>query len=142
MPAVSALLIAASALVLLFLGSMHLLLTFRGPAFHPRDPALMAQMQADSPRIARGATSMWRAGMGFHASHSLGAMLFGLVWAYLALAGEGLLFRSAFLLGLGMLTLVAYLMLAKLYWFKVPFRGIALASLLYAAGLLALMLGK
>lgn len=142
MPAVSAMLIAASALVILFLGSMHLLLTFRGPAFHPRDPALMAQMQADSPRITRGATSMWRSGIGFHASHSVGAMLFGLVWAYLALAGEGLLFRSAFLLGLGMLTLAAYLLLAKLYWFKVPFLGIGLASVLYAAGLLALLLGR
>jgi hypothetical protein len=130
MPAVSAILIAASALLIFFLGSMHLLLTFRGPAFHPRDPALMAQMQADSPRIARGATSMWRAGIGFHASHSLGAMLFGLVWTYLALAGEG------------MLTLAAYLMLAKVYWFKVPLRGIGLASSLYAAGLLALVLGR
>jgi len=142
MPAVSAILIAASALLIFFLGSMHLLLTFRGPAFHPRDPALMAQMQADSPRIARGATSMWRAGIGFHASHSLGAMLFGLVWTYLALAGEGVLFRSAFLLGLGMLTLAAYLMLAKIYWFKVPLRGIGLASSLYAAGLLELVLGR
>ena len=69
-------------------------------------------------------------------------MLFGLVWTYLALAGEGVLFRSAFLLGLGMLTLAAYLMLAKIYWFKVPLRGIGLASSLYAAGLLALVLGR
>jgi hypothetical protein len=130
-----ALLIAASALVILFLGTMHLVFTFRGPAFHPRDPALKAAMQADSPRISR-ATTMWRAGIGFHASHSLGAMMFGVIYAYLALEGTGFLFHTRFLLALGMVVLLSYLVLAKIFWFKVPFRGIGLATLLYGAGLI------
>lgn len=70
----------------------------------------MAAMKTVSPRVSRH-TTMWRAGTGFHASHSLGAMLFGLVYGYLALA--------------------------RLYWFKVPFRGILLAACLYAAALIA-----
>ena len=137
MPSLHSLLIAAAAIVVLFLGSMHLLLTYRGRAFHPRGPALMEAMKADSPRISKE-TSMWRAAIGFHASHSLGAMFFGVIYSFLALEGSGFLFGSAFLLGLGMLVLCAYLVLARLYWFKVPLRGISLAALLYAGGLAAL----
>lgn len=138
MPTVPAMLIAASALLILSLGTLHLLLTYRGSAFHPRDPALMEAMKAGSMRITR-ATSMWRSWIGFHASHSLGAMLFGLVYGYLALEGSGFLFRSVFLLVLGLATLCAYLLLARLYWFKVPFRGIVLATALYGAGLVTLL---
>jgi hypothetical protein len=135
MPTVPAILIAASALIVFTLGTLHLVLTYRSSAFHPRDPGLLAAMQADAPRISR-ATTMWRASIGFHASHSLGAMTFGMVYAYLALEGSGFLFRSPFLLILGMLILGAYVLLAKLYWFKAPLRGIALATVVYAAGLL------
>ena len=45
---------------------------------------------------------MWRAGIGFHASHSAGAMLFSLAYAYLALEPTQLLFKSPFLLTLGL----------------------------------------
>ena len=138
MSTVPAILIAASSFVILALGTMHLVLTFSGTAFHPRDPALMEAMKAGSVRIARSA-NMWRSWLGFHASHSLGAMLFGLVYGYLALEQSGFLFRSVFLMVLGLAVLCAYLLLARLFWFKVPFRGILLATLLYAAGLVTLM---
>jgi hypothetical protein len=61
------------------------------------------------------------------------------VYAYLALEGSGFLFRSPFLLILGMLVLCAYVFLARLYWFKAPLRGIGLGAALYAAGLLSSM---
>ena len=138
MPTIPAILIAASALILLVLGTLHLVLTFRGTAFHPRDPALMKSMQTDTMRITR-ATTLWRSSIGFHGSHSVGAMFFGLVYGYLALEGSGFLFSSVFLLALGLIVLCAYLVLARLYWFKVPFRGILLANILYAAALLAML---
>ena len=131
-----AILIAASAIVILILGTLHLVFTYSGPAFHPRDADLMAAMKSDSPRISRS-TTMWRAATGFHASHSLGAMMFGTIYAYLALEGSGFLLHSTFLSVFGMLVLLSYLVLAKIYWFKVPLRGIALANVLYAAGLVA-----
>ncbi|MBC7683872.1 MAG: hypothetical protein H7176_01425 [Bdellovibrionales bacterium] len=136
MPSVSAVLIAASALVILSLGALHLFFTYHGPAFHPRSAGLLEQLKADSPRISR-ATTMWRSALGFHASHSMGAIMFGLIYAYLALEDTGFLFRSVYLLALGMAVLCVYLALARLYWFKIPFRGIALAALLYGAGLAA-----
>ncbi len=131
-----ALLIAASAVIILFLGVMHLIFTFYGPKFDPRDAELKARMMAVSPVITRQ-TTMWRAWIGFNASHSYGAILFGAVWGYLALAHPAFLFESVFLLGLGLLALVGYVVLAKIYWFSIPFRGILLATVLYGAGLLA-----
>ncbi len=132
----ASLLAAASAAIVLLFGSMHLLFTFNGPKLHPRDPAVTAAMNATSPVITRE-TTVWRATLGFNATHSIGLMLFGLIYGYLALAQPMLLWQSAFLLTLGLVTLVAYLVLAKLYFFSIPFRGIAVATLLYAAGIVA-----
>jgi hypothetical protein len=132
--AVAAASIAASAGIILSLGLLHLLLTFRGAKLHPRDPELEARLKSAQLIISRE-SSMWNAWVGFNASHSFGAIWFGAVYGYLALVHRSLLLGSAFLLGLGFLLLLGYLTLAKRYWFRVPFRGILLACLFYAAGL-------
>lgn len=129
-------LIAAGAAVIFGLGLLHLVYTFRGTKLHPRDAQLEAQMKTVSPVITRQ-TTMWKAWIGFNASHSCGALLFGAVYGYLALAHGAFLFASPFLLALGALLLAGYIALGKLYWFSVPYRGILLAAVLYAAGLVA-----
>ena len=134
MPTLPAILMTASAAIPLLLGSAHLMFTFRGTRFHPRDASLMAQMQSVSPVLTRQ-TTMWRAWIGFNASHSYGAMLFGLVYGYLALIHPAFLFSATFLLALGAAFLLAYLVLAKRYWFRIPFRGLLLSSALYLAAL-------
>ena len=129
-------LIAGSAAIILLLGLVHLFYTFRGPKLHPRDPELRARLEAVSPVITRE-TTMWKAWIGFNASHSYGAILFGAVYGYLALFHPGFLFLSAYLLLVGALLLGGYVFLAKRYWFSVPFRGILLAAALYLAGVVA-----
>ena len=136
MPALPSLLLAAGAAIVLCLGTAHLWLTFRGTALHPRDESLTARMREVTPRLTRQ-TTMWRAWVGFNASHSVGAMLFGLTWGYLALAQPGVLFASVFLRGLGLVLLAGYAVLGWRYWFSIPFRGIALAAALYVAALIA-----
>ena len=128
------LLISASGSVILALGLVHLLYTFVGTKLLPRDEALLTAMQAAAPNLTRK-TTMWRAWIGFNASHSNGAILFGLVYGYLALAHASFLFQSRFLLLVGLAMLVGYVFLAKLYWFSIPLRGIALATALYFAAL-------
>jgi hypothetical protein len=130
-----AFLLAASAAIILLLGLAHLLFTFYGPKLVPRDPELQARMREVSPVISRE-TSMWRAWVGFNASHSLGAILFGAIYGYLSLIHSAFLFQSTFLLSLGLLLLIGYVVLAKRYWFSAPFRGILLATLLYVLALL------
>jgi hypothetical protein len=129
-------LIAASAGVVLLLGLVHLLYTFHGTKLQPRNPQLLTELKKDSPVLTRQ-TTMWKAWVGFNASHSFGAILFGAVYGYLAMLHGEFLFQSSFLLGLGLLLLVGYVVLGKLYWFSIPFRGIVLATLLYVGGLLA-----
>ena len=136
MPTLPSLLLAASASILLTLGAAHLWLTYRGTAFEPRDAALKQRLEEVSPFISRQ-TTMWRAAVGFHASHSAGAMLFGLIYGYLALAQATVLFGSPFLLALGLVYLGGMAVLGYRYWFRVPLLGIAIALCLYAAALIA-----
>ena len=72
------------------LGAVHGYLTFFSGVFAPREVDVAQAMQRVSPRIS-SATTMWRAGQGFHASHSLGAMLFALMYGYLSLQQPALL---------------------------------------------------
>jgi len=123
-------LVTLSAAIFLTLGSIHLIYTFWGPKLTPRDPALQARM-----RVISRETTMWKAWIGFNASHALGALLFGLVYGYLAIAQPAVLFRSVFLLAVGFCLLLSYLVLGKTYWFRVPFTGIFLAFVSYAIGL-------
>jgi hypothetical protein len=126
--------IAASAAVILLLGLVHVLYTFRGPKLHPRDPELTARMMAVSPVIS-GETTMWRLWAGFNASHSFCLIFFGVLYGYLAIRHSAFLFQSWFLLALGFALLLSYAALAKFYWFTAPFRGIVLAAVLYLLGI-------
>src|SRR5258708_13283459 len=107
-------LIATSATITLFLGLAHIYLTFFTRAFAARDAALEEKIKSVSPRIS-GQTTMWRAGVGFHASHALGLIFFGLVYGYLALAQRDFLIRAPFLVVLGALVLLGYVVLPNLY---------------------------
>jgi hypothetical protein len=129
------LLVAGSAAIILLLGLVHLLYTFHGPKLTPRDRELQARMQQASPVITRQ-TTMWKAWVGFNASHSFGAILFGAVYGYLSLLHSAFLFQSKFLLSIGLVLLLGYVFLGKRYWFSIPLRGILLATVSYALGLL------
>ncbi|MDO8289092.1 MAG: hypothetical protein Q7T44_07720 [Parvibaculum sp.] len=126
--------VAASAIVIACLGLVHLLFTFSGAKLHPRDLSLKDAMMASSPVISRE-TTMWRAWIGFNASHSFGAMLFGIIYGYLAILHGEFLMQSTFLLAVGFCLLSGYALLGKVYWFSVPFRSILLALFLYGIGL-------
>ncbi len=129
-----ALLVSASAAVVGVQGALHLWLTFRGASFAPRDAELEARMKAVSPRITRQ-TTLWRAGLGFHASHSLGAMLFALVYAQLVWVEPAPLWQLPLLQALGLVYLLAMGVLARLFWFRVPQQGLLLALLFYVSAL-------
>lgn len=102
----------------------------------PRDPELLVRMQTTSPVITRQ-TTMWNAWIGFNASHGCGLILFGCVYAFLTLAHRQILFHSIFLLALGFAVQIAYIVLAKKYFFRIPLGGVTLAASLYVLGLIA-----
>ena len=125
-----------STVVLLALGVLHLIYTFSGPKLTPRDPALQARMNEVNLVITRQ-TTVWRAWIGFNASHSMGAILFGLVYGFLGNAYPELLFNSPFLLVVGFAMLGGLAVLAKLYWFRIPFAGVVLSMICYVLSIVA-----
>jgi len=126
----------ASAGIVLLLGLAHLAITFRGTKLLPRDPALQASMIHVSPVLTKR-TTMWRAWVGFNASHAMGAILFGLVYGYLATIRPDLLFASPYLLGVGFAMLAGYVALARAYWFRVPYLGVGISLACFVASVAA-----
>lgn len=134
LPLLPRVLVAASSAIMVLLGALHLLYTFRGSNLAPRDPSLRTAMDT-THMVLTTETTVWRAWIGFNASHGICAALFGLVFGYLALVHPDLFFRSLYLQLLGLGVLVAFVVLARLYWFSVPLAGVGVALACYAAGL-------
>jgi len=120
--------------IMFTLGVVHFVYTFWGPKLRPRDPALEVSMNQISPVITKE-TTMWRCWMGFNASHSMGLILFGLVFGYLALAHGQLLFQSPFLLVVGLAMLGGFVVLSKVYFFSVPLTGVCISLACYVASI-------
>lgn len=127
-------LMTLSAGILFALGLLHLVYTFWDPKLTPRDPALRVRMSQVSPVISKE-TTMWRAWVGFNASHGMGAILFGLVYGFLAIVHSQLLFRSPFLLAVGLAMVGGFFALSKVYWFSIPFTGIGISLVCYVASI-------
>jgi hypothetical protein len=121
-----------SASIIFTLGVIHFVYTFWGLKLTPRDPALQIRMSQISPVITNE-TTMWRGWIGFNASHSMGLILFGLVFGFLALADTRLLIQSAFLIVVGLAMLGGFVVLCKLYFFSVPLTGVSIALGCYVA---------
>ena len=117
--------------IFLLLGILHALYTFldiREPRrLVPQEPSVALAMAESSLRLARGGTTMWRAWVGFNFSHSLGAILFGMLCVGAGLV-LGKLVLPAWILFVLVLIALLYVGLSVLYWFRIPTMGIALAT--------------
>jgi hypothetical protein len=127
-------LMIASAAIVLVLGTIHLVYTFWGRKLTPRDSALRVSMSQISPVLTRE-TTMWKAWIGFNASHSMGAILFGLIYGYLALIHNEVLFNSVFLLVVGLAMVGCFVILGRLYWFSVPFWSACVSLACYVSSI-------
>jgi hypothetical protein len=112
------------------LGAIHLVYTFFTDKFNPYDTSVISAMDSTSPKLTKE-TTMWRAWVGFNASHSLGAML--LAATYIPLAGnhferiENSIWFSVLPVAVG----ISYLTLAKKYWFKIPCVGVLVSLICF-----------
>ena len=127
-------LMVLSASIALTLGVIHLIYTFWGPKLKPRDPTLQISMSQISPVITKE-TTMWRCWVGFNTSHSMGLILFSLVFDFLALAHVQLLFRSPFLIVVGLAMLGGLVVLCKVYFFSVPLIGVSASLACYVVSI-------
>ena len=115
------------AAIFLVLGTLHLLYTFFTNKFNVRNKEVMVAMKNTSPVLTK-ATTMWKAWIGFNASHSSGAIFFGLINIILVLQYFPVVRNSPSLHLLNDSTVLFYLWLGKKYWFKIPFTGILISA--------------
>jgi len=125
-------------LILVILGSIHLVFTFFRNKFSPRKPQLEEEMKIVSPILTRE-TTMWKAWVGFNGSHSAGVIFIGLINLYIALK-YFTLFQADhlfFLANIG--TIGFYIWLAKKYWFKVPLVGLIITLICFISAYLIIV---
>jgi hypothetical protein len=121
--AMDKLFLVAGCAVFVVLGMLHFWLTMFTNKFEARDSRLTAEMTRVSP-ILTSRTSMWKAWIGFNISHSLGAIVFGLVYIIIALENYDYLKTSTSLSVLLLIVPLILLMLAVRYWFDRPRNGV------------------
>ena len=119
-------------LVIFMLGSIHLFYTFFTNKFNLRNESLMSEMKK-SNFILTKETTIWKAWIGFNASHASGALFIGIVNFYLASRHFQLLITDGFLPLFSIATIAFYAWLAKRFWFRIPFLGISIALVCYIA---------
>ena len=132
---ISKILFCLASFVIVAMGLAHFVYTFHGNKLQPVDANTIQQMKSGRLRITNE-TSVWKAWIGFNASHSMGAILFGALFSYLSLKHFTVVRESYFLQLVGVIFLGGFVLLARKYWFSVPYRGSLLAFVLFSAGVL------
>lgn len=112
------------------LGSIHLYYTFFTTAFSSSNQKMIQAMKSSSP-ILSPEINMWKAWIGFNASHSSGLLFVGLLNFYLALRYFGQVASDPFFSIITILTIGFYVWLAEKYWFTIPFVGVSVALICF-----------
>jgi len=131
-------LILTGSSIFILLGSIHLIYTFFTDKFLTRDNETNAKMNATSPILTKE-TTVWKAWIGFNASHSAGAIFIGLINAILVVQHFEIYQNSFSVLLLNICTGIFYLFLAKKYWFKIPLVGILVATSCFIIAMLLMI---
>jgi hypothetical protein len=126
-------------LIFLLLGALHLFYTFFTNKFSSRNEEMISEMKKSFPNLSRE-TTMWKAWVGFNASHSAGAIFIGSINLILAAQHFVFLRQSFPLMLLTLLTVTFYLFLGKKYWFRIPFIGILISTICFALSFLLILL--
>lgn len=117
-------------LIFLLLGTAHLKITFLGTKLHPKNESTIDEMKNTYPRLTKE-TTMWKAWIGFNASHSAGAIFFGALNIVLASQYFWIIQESVFMVFINLLFVLFFLFLAKAYWFKIPVIGVLISTICF-----------
>jgi len=120
-------LLITGAIIFGTLGTVHLIYTFFSDKFNAFDSNVTKAMKNTSPLLTKQ-TTMWKAWVGFNASHSLGAMLVTAFYVPLALNNMSVIRDNLWFSILPVFISLSYLALAKKYWFKIPFIGVLIST--------------
>jgi len=119
----------AGSLPFILLGTIHLLYTFFTNKFSSVNTVVDEAMKRNHPVLTRK-TTMWKAWIGFNASHSAGAIYIGLINLFLGIEHFAIIKKPEVMV-LNIVTVLFYLWLAKKYWFTTPFKGMLVATICF-----------
>ena len=135
----------AGALPFLLLGTAHATHTPWQPGerkgLSPSDPSL-AESMARSRSLLTGRTDMWRAWVGFNLSHSLRAVLFGVLVVLVGRTPASFEYNATVFLPLAVVVSIAYLGRGVADWFRTPIIGMGLSVLLFSVALVLYLIGR
>jgi len=114
------------------LGFVHIIYTFFTDKFNAYDPNVTAAMKNTSPVLTKE-TTVWRAWIGFNASHSLGAIIVAAIYIPLAFSHIQFIANNSWFSVLPSIIGFSYLLLARNYWFKIPFFGILISTICFVS---------
>ncbi len=127
-------LLVIGASVLGILGVVHIIYTFFTDKFSVYDLSVLNGMKSTSPKITKD-TTVWDAWVGFNASHSLGLILFAVVYIPLTVNHIDLVKGSIWFSSIPVVFTISYLFLAYRYWFKIPLIGVSLSLICFIGAL-------
>lgn len=90
----------------------------------------MEAMKSTTSNITKE-TTVWRAWVGINASHSLGVIFFAAIYIPLAFSHIQFIVNNNWFAVLPSIIGISYLLLAKNYWFKIPFFGILISTICF-----------
>ncbi|WP_425408679.1 LIC_13387 family protein [Hyphococcus sp.] len=130
--------IAVGGLVFLLLGAMHFRMTvadMKNPRkFAPAKDGLLEELQSTRMRFRKDLKSFWDSYIGFHFSHSIGVIFYACIVLYFALIRPDIL--SDYIIRVGIVVFgAAYVLLARWFWFIIPFLGALIGVSVIAIGM-------
>lgn len=117
-------------IIFIFLGGIHLIYTFFTNKFSSKNSRLMKEMKSSHPILTKE-TTMWKAWVGFNASHSVGILFIGIINLYVAFQYYEIFQSDHFFHILNISTVGLFVWLGKKYWFKIPFIGAVITLAFY-----------
>ena len=124
--------------IFIVLAGLHLIYTFFTNKFSIRDAAVEEGMKRTFPVLTRK-TTVWKAWIGFNASHSIGGIFFGTINLLFACQYFFLLENSLSLVLLTCAISYFYLFLGFKYWFIIPLTGILISSVCFSVATIILL---
>jgi len=132
------LLVVAGALLFFVLGAAHLRMTvadMKDPKrFAPAKPELLDELKQTRMNFRKDLKDFWATYIGFHFSHSLGLMFYGLAVSYCALFKPDIFADMAVRLAVVIFG-GAYVLLSHKFWFSIPLIGSVAGVTLIAVGM-------
>lgn len=125
--------------VILLLSSAHLYFTFFSDKFSIHNTAVEQGMKSTSPKLTPK-LNLWKAWIGFNATHSSGGMFIGIINIYLAALHWTFLVGSLFIQVLTLVTTLFMVWLGRKYWFSTPTNGVTISAVCYLISLVLMRL--